>query len=139
MKILEALGELAETVRYLDAQPLARRLDPVVELRRLEQATEALKTAVKIDREPNKIEVSHLAERCRLVNFDLEGFSHRELRLLAWHDGLLTNPRFRQNLLTLVQSDQVRPNLSVLAKVYFGAWGQHERPMDFESLLHWVA
>jgi hypothetical protein len=139
MKILEALGELAETVRYLDAQPLARRLDPVVELRRLAQATEALKTAVKIDREPNKIEVSQLAERCRLVNFDLEGFSRRELRLLAWHDGLLTNPRFRQNLLTLVQSDQVRPNLSVLAKVYFGGWGQHERPMDFESLLHWVA
>ena len=139
MKILEALGELSETVRYLRAQPLARRLDPTLELRRLRQATEALRAAVKIDKEPDKIEVSQLAERCRLVNFDLEGFSRRELRLLAWHDGLLMDSQFRQNLLSLVQSGQVRPNLSVLTKVYFGAWGHHERPMEFESLLHWVA
>jgi hypothetical protein len=139
MKILEALRELSETVRYLRAQPLARRLDPVVELRQLGKSVEALRAAVKIDKEPNKIEVSQLADRCRLVNFSLEEFSRRELRLLAWHDGLLMNPQFRQNLLTLVQSGQVRPNLSVLAKVYFGAWGHHESPIDFENLLHWVA
>jgi EH_Signature domain len=139
MKILEALGELSATIRYLGAQPLARRLDPALELRRLRQAAEALKAAVQIDKEPNKIEVNELATRCRLANFDLDGFSRRELRLLAWHDGLLMNPHFRQNLLTLAQSGQVRLNLSVLAKVYFGAWGHHQSPTDFESLLHWVA
>src|ERR1700730_1920245 len=126
MKLLDALGELSKTVRYLGAQPLARRMDPQVELRRLREAAEALRVSVKIDKEPNKVEVDQLAEQCRGSDFALEAFSRRELRLLAWHDGLLMNAQFRQNLLEYVQNDQVRPNLSVLAKIYFGAWGHHE-------------
>jgi hypothetical protein len=139
MKLLEALGELSATVRYLGAQPLGRRIDPAVELRRLREAAEALRQSVKFDKEPNKFEVNQLAEHCRLLDFRLETFSRRELRLLAWHDGLLMRAQFRQNLLALVEGDQVRPNLSVLAKVYFGAWGHHENPRAFEALLRRVA
>jgi hypothetical protein len=139
MKLLEALGELSETVRYLRAQPLARRMDPSVELRRLREAAETLRVSVKFDKEPNKLEVDQLAEQCRLRNFALDIFSRRDLRLLAWHDGLLMNAQFRRNLLGLIEGGQVRPNLSVLAKVYFGAWGHHENPRDFEALLRGVA
>ena len=139
MKLLEALGELSETVRYLRAQPLARRMDPSVELRRLREAAETLRVSVKFDKEPNKLEVDQLAEQCRLRNFALDIFSRRDLRLLAWHDGLLMNAEFRRNLLALIEGGQVRPNLSVLAKVYFGAWGHHENPRDFEALLRGVA
>jgi EH_Signature domain len=139
MKLLGALGELSGTVRYLNAQPLARRMDPNIELRQLRDATEALKASVKFDKEPNKVEVNLLAERCRAANFALDSFSRRELRLLAWHDGLLMSAQFRQNLLNYVGSDQVRPNLSVLAKIYFGAWGHHENSNTFEALLRLLA
>lgn len=135
MKLLDALGELSETIRYFGAQPLGRRIDPHVELRRLREATEALRLSVKFDKEPNRVEVDLLAERCRGSNFALDAFSRRELRLLAWHDGLLMNAQFRQNLLEYVQNDQVRPNLSVLSKIYFGAWGHHQNPDAFEKLL----
>ena len=133
MRLLDALGELSETVRFLGAQPLARRMDPHVELRRLREATEALRASVNFDKEPNKVEVDQLAEQCRAANFGLEAFSRRELRLLAWHDGLLMNSQFRQNLLEYTQNDQVRPNLSVLAKIYFGVWGHHENQSTFRA------
>jgi hypothetical protein len=139
MKILEALGELSATVGYLRSQPLARRLDPAAELRRLRQACDALKSGMTFDKQPNKIEVEALAERCRSVNYDLHAFSRREVRLLSWHNGLLINAVFRQNLLGIVQNGEVRPNLSVLAKIYFGTWGEHESPRAFELLLHTVA
>jgi hypothetical protein len=139
MKLLDALSELSGTVRYLGAQPLARRMDPSVELRPLREATETLRASVKFDKEPNRVEVDHLAEKCRVANFALKTFSRRELRLLAWHDGLLMNSQFRQSLLNCVKNDEVRPNLSVLAKIYFGAWGHHDNPSIFEGLLRLLA
>ena len=114
-------------------------MDPNVELRPLKEAAEALRVSVKFDNEPNRVEVEQLAEKCRCSNFALEPFSRREQRLLAWHDGLLMNAQFRQNLLNYVQNDEVRPNLSVLAKIYFGAWGHHENQSTFEGLLRLLA
>jgi hypothetical protein len=139
MKIIEALGELAATVGYLRSQPLARKLDPAQELRRLGLACESLKAGINLDKAPNLLEVEKLAEQCRKLDYKLDGFSRRELRLLSWHNGLLMNALFRQNLLGSVQSGDVRPNLSVLAKIYFGTWGEHEDPRPFEHLLQSVA
>ena len=139
MKAIEALRELATTVGYLRSQPLAHNVEPSKELKRLNEACQALRGRVAVDREPNRSEVTSLAARCANAKFDLSGFSRRELRLLCWHDATLMHTRFRENLLEHVRSGEVRPNLSVLAKIYFGRWGEHENHRAFDLLVQRAA
>jgi hypothetical protein len=139
MKLVEALGDLATTVKYLRSQYLATELDPGQELLALATAFAELKAKSTFGIAPGIAELEVLASRCRDDNFNLHGFSPREIRLLSWHGGLLMTQQFRQNLSEIVYRGEVRPNLSILSKIYFGAWGEHEEPLSFERLLRFVA
>jgi EH_Signature domain len=139
MKLVEALGELAATVRYLRSQNLATELDASQELLPLALACAQLKAQSTFGIAPRAHELEVLAGQCRDANFSLQGFSLREIRLLSWHGGLLMAREFRQNLSEVIYRGEVRPNLSILSKFYFGAWGEHEDSLSFERLLRFVA
>jgi EH_Signature domain len=139
MKLLNALAELASMGKYISSQVVANPIDPADELRHLEETCQLLKTRISLKKMPNVAELETLAAQCRTAEFSLSGFTRRELRLLSWHNGLLLCAQFRRNLAEFVRKDEVRPNLSVLAKVYFGAWGHHEDAYSFEQLLREVA
>ena len=139
MKLVEALAELATTVRYLRSQNLASELDASQELLPLALACVQLKARSTFGIAPSARELEVLADQCRDANFSLQGFSLREIRLLSWHGGLLLAQQFRQNLFEVIYRGDVRPNLSILSKMYFGAWGEHEDPQTFERLLRFVA
>jgi EH_Signature domain len=139
MKLVEALGDLATTIKFLRSRYLTSELDPDVELLPLANACAQLKAKSTFGIAPRTDELELLASQCREANFSLEGFSPREIRLLSWHGGLLMARQFRQNLSEVVYREEVRPNLSILSKMYFGAWGEHEDPLSFERLLRFVA
>ncbi len=139
MKLMDALGDLATTVKYLRSQYLATELDPEKELLPLADACAQLKAKSTFGIAPSERELEILAGQCRDANFGLQGFSRREIRLLSWHWDLLMTQQFRQNLSEVVYRGEIRLNLSILSKIYFGAWGEHEDPLSFERLLRFVA
>ena len=98
MKLIEALGDLATTVKYLRSQYLGTELDPEKELLPLTDACAQLKAKSTFGIAPGERELEILAGQCRDANFSLQGFSRREIRLLSWHWGLLMAQQFRQNL-----------------------------------------
>jgi hypothetical protein len=139
VKVLEALNELNEVIRYVRLQSVAKPIDPSIELRHLEETCQLLRGKNTFVKAPDVREVEALASRCQQAGYSLKTFTRREVRLLSWHHGLLLNAQFRRNLSEVVRNNEVRANLSAIAKIYFGSWGRHEDPVSFEQLLHEVA
>jgi hypothetical protein len=139
MNLLDALQSLATLPRDISLTSLSKACDPAFELKRLDAAVTELKAKAATIRPPDAVRTERLIARFKQADQNLDGFEPGEVRLLAWNNEMLLNPRFRSQLAERVRSDVVKPNLLVLSQVYFGNWGQHAEHELFEQMLRVLA
>ena len=139
MRLLGALQDLATLPRDISLTSLSKNCDPTFQLRPLDAAVVEMKAKAAAIRPPDPAQVEKLIARFQKAGQNLDSFEPREIRVLAWDNQMLLNPRFRSPLLERVRSGVVKPNLLILSQVYFGNWGAHAEHELFEEILRILA